>query len=675
MILRSLTICNFGTYAGSQTLTLEPNAKQSVILIGGKNGTGKSTFLEAVRLCFYGPQASRNTFARDKYERYLLDRIHRDSSTSVPSVSASIEIDFDYADHEGTKKYRASRRWQRTANGGVQETFVLFSGGHPVSDVDSAHWEDFIQELMPIGISDLFFFDGEKVQLLAEDGSDSKTLSEAVRNLLGTDIIEKLSADLAIYRSKAVSKDEIDTRTASELKRLNDEAQSLKMHRDIAEGETIAATSNAAAAILVVQDLERQLQEQGGAYAKNRGRLEERKKQLSARAAVLEGTIREQSQGLLPVSLAPKLLRSLLKQLDLEQDVRVGVVVDETLSDAAKATLAQLRRVTVKRGAKQIPLSALSEFSAIAGVIKKTHQPKLWHDHPVVHDLSNNQEQNVRSWALAALDSIPSTLKAIAEELETLYREQQKVERDLSRIPSDEVLIPLTQGLNEARARAADANLAAAQKRAEFANLTQSQVAAEAAYTKQMDAIASRKSQRDSLERAATVQTVLAEFKNALVVKKIKDVELEVTRCFNLLSRKRIDRSIEINPVTFEVTIRDNHSRLRDKSELSAGEKQIYAISVLWALARVSGRPLPIIIDTPLARLDRDHRSLLAERYFPHASHQVIILSTDSEIDAQFLPMLGNSISRTYELKFDSESQSTRVEEGYFAKVQQRAIY
>jgi hypothetical protein len=138
-----------------------------------------------------------------------------------------------------------------------------------------------------------------------------------------------------------------------------------------------------------------------------------------------------------------------------------------------------------------------------------------------------------RGWALAALDSIPSTLKGIGEELETLYREQQKVERDLSRIPSDEMLVPLTQGLTEARARAADANLLAAQKRAELANLAQSQADAEAAYAKQIDAIASKNSQRSSLERSATIQAVLAEFKNALVVKKIKDVKLEVTRCFD----------------------------------------------------------------------------------------------------------------------------------------------
>ena len=122
----------------------------------------------------------------------------------------------------------------------------------------------------------------------------------------------------------------------------------------------------------------------------------------------------------------------------------------------------------------QQPKWALSEFSTIAGVIKRTHQPKLWHDHPVVHDLSNKQEQQVRAGRSPRLIRFQAHSREIGEELGTLYREQQKVERDLSRIPSGEVLVPLTQGLTEARARAADANLLAAQKRAELADLAQS---------------------------------------------------------------------------------------------------------------------------------------------------------------------------------------------------------
>jgi DNA sulfur modification protein DndD len=379
---------------------------------------------------------------------------------------------------------------------------------------------------------------------------------------------------------------------------------------------------------------------------KNRGRLEERKRHISIRVSALEETVRDHAHGLLPVALAPKLMRSLLVQLSNEQDVRFGVVVDETLANAARTTLSQLKKIQVKKGSSVVPLSSLAEFEAIANVVKKTHKATDWDEASIVHDLSNEQESQIRGWAQVALDALPRGLRATSEELETIYREQQKVERDLSRAPQDDVLQPLIDKLNDVRKRLATAGVEAAQKRTELVQASEALDRAETTYAKAVDTLASTNVQRHSLEKAAKVQGVLTEFKNALITKKIKEVEIEVTNCFNLLSRKKSERSISINPTTFQVSIKDHHGRLIAKSELSAGEKQIYAISVLWALARVSGRPLPMIIDTPLARLDRDHRSLLGQQYFPHASHQVIILSTDSEIDAEFIPLLGDSIAR-----------------------------
>ena len=81
-------------------------------------------------------------------------------------------------------------------------------------------------------------------------------------------------------------------------------------------------------------------------------------------------------------------------------------------------------------------------------------------------------------------------------------------------------------------------------------------------------------------------------------------------------------RRVAISSKDFSVVLFDREDRPLPKDSLSAGEKQIYAIAMLWSLARTSGRPLPVIIDTPLGRLDSDHRRLLVERYFPHASHQ-----------------------------------------------------
>jgi DNA sulfur modification protein DndD len=662
MHLKRLQLNNFGTYANSQSIDLRTTPDHNVVLIGGKNGAGKSTLLEAIRLCFHGQLSDRLLTTRERYERYLLGRIHRGAGDIVPAKGASIEIEFEYGDHDGLRTYVALRSWERRAAGGVAEAFQLSCNGTPIGDVDAIHWQDFIQELIPIGVSDLFFFDGEKVQLLAEDESDRITLSEAVKNLLGTDIIEKLNADVSIYRTRAVQGIAEDA-NAPDLDVLSTSVDILRKRFDLAVHEATAAASSVEVLRSDVQVSEQKLQEQGGAYAKNRGRLEERKKQIGVRVAALENTIRERSLGLLPIALAPKLLRSTLEQLAGEQDLRFKCVLDDAMEKASRSTLNQLRKLQTKRGT---PLGDSPEFEKILAIVKSTHKTREW-NFPMIHDLSNAHEQQIKNWSVEALEGLPRELKRVAEELETLYREQQRVERDLARIPQEDVLQPLLADLNELHKHLGELALDSVQKGTLVEQARESLEKAEGGYRRAVDSIAATSVRRLALEKAARVQNVLTEFKNTLIERKVKQVEIELSRCFNELSRKRMPKTISINPNTFQVTIRDDHDRAISKAELSAGEKQIYAISVLWALGKVSGRPLPMIIDTPLARLDRDHRALLGRRYFPAASHQVIILSTDTEIDSDFIPLLGTSIARSYELAFDSQSQSTHIIEGYFA--------
>jgi DNA sulfur modification protein DndD len=87
---------------------------------------------------------------------------------------------------------------------------------------------------------------------------------------------------------------------------------------------------------------------------------------------------------------------------------------------------------------------------------------------------------------------------------------------------------------------------------------------------------------------------------------------------------------------------------------------------MLWGLARASGRPVPTVIDTPLGRLDSDHRTNLVERYFPNASHQVLLLSTDEELVNGYLEKLTPFVARTYRLEHDEKSGQSTIREGYF---------
>ncbi len=89
-----------------------------------------------------------------------------------------------------------------------------------------------------------------------------------------------------------------------------------------------------------------------------------------------------------------------------------------------------------------------------------------------------------------------------------------------------------------------------------------------------------------------------------------------------------------------------------------------------WAFRpgqRASGRTLPVIIDTPMGRLDSSHRRTFVTEYLPNASHQVIVLSTDTEITGPHLDSLNGQVGRRYQLAFDEERQGTRIVEGYFA--------
>ena len=163
------------------------------------------------------------------------------------------------------------------------------------------------------------------------------------------------------------------------------------------------------------------------------------------------------------------------------------------------------------------------------------------------------------------------------------------------------------------------------------------------------------------------IQAALDEYSAELTRAKVTELSQAVEECLSLLWRKGDAlHHIKIDPETCSVILLNRQEQVIPKERLSAGEKQIYAISMLWALARVSGRVLPMVIDTPLARLDSKHRQHLVTRYFPHVSHQVVILSTDTEIDQAYFRKLGPAISHAYHLRYDDEDGRTVVDEGYF---------
>jgi DNA sulfur modification protein DndD len=134
----------------------------------------------------------------------------------------------------------------------------------------------------------------------------------------------------------------------------------------------------------------------------------------------------------------------------------------------------------------------------------------------------------------------------------------------------------------------------------------------------------------------------------------------------NLARKEDVVQDIDLDENTYKVKLLDRTRKELPIHELSAGEKEIFALSLLWALAKTSRRELPVVIDTPLGRLDSHHRTNIVTRYLPVAGVQILVLSTDTELDQQYFRKVREHVAKTFHLRFDADTEQTIIEEGYF---------
>jgi DNA sulfur modification protein DndD len=165
---------------------------------------------------------------------------------------------------------------------------------------------------------------------------------------------------------------------------------------------------------------------------------------------------------------------------------------------------------------------------------------------------------------------------------------------------------------------------------------------------------------------AQKTKATLEKYRRKIIASKIGKVESLILKSLQrLLQKEKLVKKISISGADFSISLFDDKGEKIKISRMSAGERQLLAVSILWGLAQASNRNIPNIIDTPLGRLDGSHRDNIVRNYFTKASDQVIILSTDEEIDEKLHAVLGKSVSRQYELVYSDESQSTHIREGY----------
>lgn len=658
MLFRELVLQNFGSYLGRNTIDLLPDAVNSrpIILIGGMNGGGKTTIMDAIRLALYGARAQCSTRGNLSYGDFLNQCVSRQTP---PTEKARIELAFQVAEDDRLLDIRIVRYWERNPKDGKDTLGILVNDWADKTLLNT--WDEYIENLLPLGISNLFLFDGEQVKELAEQETPPASVFDAIQSLLGLELAERLAVDLDVLvsRKRREEASKIQLTAIEEIEANLDRQQSEfdKITIDLANLEQKLQT-----AIEREQQAFDKFLQEGGKIA-DRGKELEREAQLiTAKVEIHRQSLRELAAGSLPLALISPLLERVSLQAASELRHQRGIAALDLLVERDRRLLDYLQQ-------QQVLVTQITEIQAFLESENNRIASDTISIEPAWLDAEPETIEQLDNIMKYDLDRDRYKFSELQSQLVKLEADLDFVDRQIAEAASPEEYARLKHQevtaraiVSQLKAEQIDANRrhqeldrAIAKTRQELANYTENNI--------------KLKNDRHIIDSIAKVKTTLQLFKEKLTLKKINRLENEVTECFRyLLHKSELVYRVTIDSTTFTLALHDREGQLLPKHRLSAGEKQLLAIALLWGLARVSGRQLPIAIDTPLGRLDSSHRTNLIERYFPAASEQVILLSTDTEIAETEVTNLRAqaAITREYLLHHDPLQQRTEVRSGYF---------
>lgn len=659
MKINKLVITDFGPYRGRNEIILSSSDNSPIVLFGGKNGAGKTTLFEAIGFCLHGRSSLGRRTARKDYENAIRSKLHE--YPDGKSDTAAVRIEFQYAHMGKVDHYSVERSWRDRGKSIVENLEVRRNGQIP-SELNEDQWQDFLKELVPPGVSQLFFFDGEKIQELASAVESDADFEDSMYSLLGLDLIERLDTDLSIYISKKLSESGVEG-ISEEIQALQDERDDFEQELEELRQEKKEKTQKLEELESQIEDKESKIAQEGGSYADRREELKKRRAQLNASIEQHEEKIREIAKGAYPFTLAPDLCESVVDRLQTETERQNKATARDELTDELDYVLDD-DEIWQKM---DIPEDKVGE---VADHIQNRLKDRLeieQEEPELAHQFSEAQRQEIYSLVDKALSDVPEQLGEVTKKLEEETRERQEVESGLGKAPDEEVISPLIEDLNELTEEKGAIKSRLEELEEE---ISKAQTKLERKENEIENKLEEKSRVEDVSERAdlaSDVRNAVQEFREELAKEKLRKLEAKLSeRYINLSNKGDFYDEIQIDEDTLDISIKTIHGNKKPHTELSAGERQIFATSLLWALAEISDRPLPFIIDTPLGRLDNDHRDNLITNFFPEAAHQVIIFSTDTEIDDNQYQKLESHISQAYHLVYDEKEGRTVPSEGYF---------
>lgn len=647
MRIKKLVLHNFGVYSGTNTFEFEHD--EPIVLIGGLNGRGKTTFLEAVLLALYGSNSF--AFKESKYRSYN-KYLKAYTNTLDGTYTSSVEIQFEISNPK-QEIFQVQREWNSS---GKIEEIVRVKKDNEYSNFLTNNWSMFIENQIPSALSNFYFFDGEKISELAVDQTGEQ-VKESIRAMLGMTVLDTLKNDLE-KNNKKLLKIKKGTENVDNLNKLKEAKEKKEKKLDnlnqrLSEQE-IKLESYKSKNI----EFQNKYGIKGGEILKEKQHLLENRANLITGIEAKQEELIELASSALPLLMVNNLLSDIKLQAEDEHN---DLIMNEALEK-----INEYLDVFVKKE-KESANGSIRFFDFLKNEFADNQNESLYNlsDHALfqTNDLIDNK-----------LNCLANSTKNSIFEKEKLIDKKDDVDNYLAIDIDDKELQSLYLKIQSNEKKINEINIKISQINSEIEMAKSEFNRASNEYSKYVEAYLKNEEMLDDIERKIKYINIslyiLEQYSIELQKNKTSVLANTITDCYKQLSNKKtLIQRVEMDAETLDIKYISYDEKEVPKNSLSAGEKQLMVISILWALAICSKKALPVIIDTPLSRMDSMHRTAIVSTYFPQASEQTIILSTDTEIDQNYYELIKNDIGDEFTLIYDEKTKSTSVRKGYLLGV------
>lgn len=639
MKITKVKLHNIGPYRSeNNTFDIDVSKNKNIILIGGKNGAGKTTLLNSIKIGLFGNYAFG---LKTNGSIYLnaLGKLFNYVESKKKISNYEIIIEFKLIENYIENTYEFKRSWKKVDNS-INETLKAKRNNFYLDEEETELIQTKLKEIMPPSVIDTMLFDGEKIAQIIDDNKISEYLREIINVNFNLNIFNKMEDDINFYidkekNRKVFSADEINL---LEYKNKYNECQkNLKNLTDIYEKYQKSENEQK----FKLRNLLRKFENYGGLDDKERF-------VMRSSLEMLENTRKENLS-----TIKNFLEDDIVFYLNID---RIRHIEEDLKREKPKILLKYVDEIAELLGDKKVE-SIRKELNNITKdeniEIKYTSTPKL----------TKLIAEFLKRYEKLTIGELKFILKSSREDLinTKIYKKiignnenSLDLQKLLKEIKAIEISIEeITEKIKEVEKKLKKANQ----------DVNSSFIELETVERK----LESERKEENSFFIARKLLKISEEYQTKQISScLVKIAELAVKKFDEINKKKNYISKIIIDKNTFDVILYDNIGVEKDITILSAGEKQLLISAIIWAIFKLSDRNNLFTFDTPLARLDKENRTLFVEKVLCTISDQVMILSTDEEIVGDLYKIVKNSISKQYILLNDEKAGKTEIKEAYF---------